>query len=228
MTSLYLVSLSPFPCASCRHPPLSHRHKGSSVSLASFHPSAFSLRLSVSFCLFIIRRTIFSRPSDAPPLSCSVLLFRSHLVRRVNGARWRSLCLPMCRNLIFSFDLVKRRYLEYMRLFKFMRSDGVLSVIGITFLKMPSRLICDNNMISVSVRARMASVLHTTRTSEAMTSLLLYGFNIVIYQIFSSDHLMNNNTKQHKLMPGSGTNKPESNFFIVNNFDEDVCQCNML
>lgn len=40
---------------------------------------------------------------------------------------------PECSNLIFTFDLVKRLYLGYMSLFKFMRSGRVLSVIGIIY-----------------------------------------------------------------------------------------------
>lgn len=70
----------------------------------------------------------------------------------------------MCSNLIFSFDLVKRLYLEYMSLFKFMRSDGVLSVIGIIYtrlLRMPLRLDGDNNMIGVSVGVKTDTVPHT-------------------------------------------------------------------
>lgn len=61
-----------------------------------------------------------------------MLVFRSHLRKKEQDgvAVQREL---MCSNLIFSFDLVKRLYLEYMSLFKFMRSDGVLSVIGIIY-----------------------------------------------------------------------------------------------
>lgn len=57
---------------------------------------------------------------------------RSHLPK--TWARWRQRSrVAACSNLIFTFDLVKRLYLEYMSLFKFMRSGRVLSVIGIIY-----------------------------------------------------------------------------------------------
>lgn len=105
-------------------------------TLLSFHYSSLS-----PFVLFIIMKPSFLS------FLCSLLyigslsaqahfelVFRSHIRKTeqdgVCVAVQRAL---MCSNLIFSFDLVKLLYLEYMSLFKFMRSDGVLSVIGIIY-----------------------------------------------------------------------------------------------
>jgi len=79
-----------------------------------------------------------------------------------------------CSNLIFSFDPVKWLYLQYMSLFKFMRSDWVLCnwIHLHSVLRMPSQLIVDNNMTSVS--GLKCTLYHQKRQQHCV---LLKGLN---------------------------------------------------
>ena len=93
----------------------------------------------------------------------------------------------VCSNLIFSFDLVKRLYLEYMSLFKFMRSDGVLSVIGIIYALSwgcpPSSLA--STIWSVRTWVKMATVLHNKIISNNNV-IVVERFELNASQILSS------------------------------------------
>lgn len=107
-----------------------HYPSSFSISFCPFHNNENHLFLSFSFLFLLYMGCLLERAH-------LVLLFSSHLIRREKRARWHFV-LPykpqlMCSNLIFSFDLVKRLYSEYMSLFKFMRSDGVLPVIGVIY-----------------------------------------------------------------------------------------------
>lgn len=64
---------------------------------------------------------------------------------------------PTCSNLIFTFDLVKRLYLEYMSLFKFMRSGRVLSVIGIIYALSWGGSVCSFSTITGYVNVGVAA-----------------------------------------------------------------------
>lgn len=137
-------------------------------TLLSFH---YAFSFSISFCplcnnenhhvclFFLHYLWLLNIECEA----CPALLFRSHLIRQEERARW-CVCIAshelMCSNLIFSSDVVKQLYLEYMSLFKFMRSDGAHSVIWIictlSWERPPSSLV--TTMWAVSV-----GYTHTTR-----------------------------------------------------------------
>lgn len=95
-------------------------------------------------------------------------------MRRGKRARWH-LLHPELVCLIFfisSFDLVKQLYLEYMSLFKFMRSDGVLSVIGIVYTlspRCPFSSFGDNNILHM--RGRVETATHHKKTQVTRLSV---------------------------------------------------------
>lgn len=159
------------------------------VNCSSFFPN-----ISPPFCLFIlslclllsfstIMRTIFF-VSTLPLLhpkwgGCHC---RPHSARTLENVSTVP-PPPKCSNLIFTFDRVKRLYLGYMSLFKFMRSGRVLSVIGIIYALSWGGSACSfstkTQYVNVAVRAATSRT-EGTRMCPSVESDVEYYAKVLI------------------------------------------------